>query len=71
MLNKLNLIDVKTTFLKLIVFLASFLSPIIGILVLWVQNKKESTTYKKVAWAGMIIAFVLFFADYIVFMMNH
>lgn len=70
MLNNLSFNTIKTVVLKVIVFILSYISPLIGLLILWMGNKKNNLTYKVPAIAGSVIAVVLFFADYIAFILK-
>lgn len=51
-------------------FLASFLYPLMGLVIWWCSSRTGASAYKKPAWLGMGLAFALFLFDYASFMLS-
>ncbi len=67
-LSKLNFQSFKTIVLSVLSFAISYLSPIIGIIIVYCENKKKTTSkYKKAAIAGIVLALLLFTINYFIY----
>ncbi|MCH4283866.1 MULTISPECIES: hypothetical protein [Bacillota] len=70
-LHEFRIVSVKEKLLTILSLIISYLMPIIGFIIIYCQKKKQnSSLIKKASWTGIILAFTLFFLDYLAFILR-
>ena len=66
--NEFKISSIKEKFFTVLSLIISYLIPLIGIIIIWCENRKQnSLLIKKASWTGIVVAFGLFFIDFILF----